>query len=81
MRGVLHAQDLHKCVSIVTLKDQLSSVTLSHRNTNGGELFTPCLCKEYWEKAQEIVRVEHVDVREGGQAIIGDVTHHGGGRA
>lgn len=35
--------------------------------------------KKYRAKAQQIVRVERVDVREGGQAIVGDVTHHGGG--
>ena len=34
--------------------------------------------KTYRAKAQQIVRVERVDVREGGQAIVGDVTHHGG---
>ncbi|MCF7700936.1 hypothetical protein [Loktanella sp. M215] len=34
--------------------------------------------KKYRAKAQQIVRVERVDVREGGQAIVGDVTHHGG---
>jgi hypothetical protein len=36
--------------------------------------------KKYRAKAQQIVRVERVDVREGGQAIVGDVTHHGGGQ-
>jgi hypothetical protein len=35
--------------------------------------------KKYRAKAQQIVRVERVDVREGGQAIIGDVTHQAGG--
>lgn len=34
--------------------------------------------KKYRAKAQQIVRVERVDVREGGQAIVGDVTHYGG---
>jgi hypothetical protein len=36
--------------------------------------------KKYRAKAQQIVRVERVDVREGGQAIVGDVTHYGGGQ-
>jgi hypothetical protein len=35
--------------------------------------------KKYRAKAQQIVRVERVDVREGGQAIVGDVTHQTGG--
>jgi energy-converting hydrogenase Eha subunit H len=35
--------------------------------------------KKYRAKAQQIVRVERVDVREGGQAIVGDVTHQAGG--
>lgn len=34
--------------------------------------------KRYRAKAQQTVRVERVEVREGGQAIIGDVTHTGG---
>lgn len=34
--------------------------------------------KRYRAKAQQIVRVERVEVREGGQAIVGDVTHHAG---
>ena len=36
--------------------------------------------KKYRAKAQQVVRVERVDVREGGQAIVGSVTHEGGGR-
>ena len=35
--------------------------------------------KKYRAKAQQVVRVERVDVREGGQAIVGSVTHEGGG--
>ncbi|MCV2892575.1 hypothetical protein [Lentibacter sp. XHP0401] len=35
--------------------------------------------KKYRAKAQQVVRVERVTVHEGGQAIVGDVTH--GGRA
>ena len=35
--------------------------------------------KKYRAKAQQTVRVERVTVNEGGQAIVGDVTH--GGRA
>ena len=35
--------------------------------------------KKYRAKAQQIVRVERVDVHEGGQAIVGDVTHQAGG--
>ena len=35
--------------------------------------------KKYRAKAQQTVRVERVTVHEGGQAIVGDVTH--GGRA
>lgn len=35
--------------------------------------------KKYRAKAQQTVRVERVDVREGGQAIVGDVMHHGRG--
>ncbi len=34
--------------------------------------------KKYRAKAQQIVRVERVEVREGGQAIVGNVTHHAG---
>lgn len=33
--------------------------------------------KKYKAKAQQIVRVERVDVRDGGQAIVGDVIHGG----
>lgn len=36
--------------------------------------------KKYRAKAQQVVRVERVEVREGGQAIVGSVTHEGGGR-
>ncbi|SFH37130.1 hypothetical protein SAMN04488020_11131 [Palleronia marisminoris] len=35
--------------------------------------------KKYRAKAQQLVRVERVTVNEGGQAIVGDVTHTGGG--
>jgi hypothetical protein len=35
--------------------------------------------KKYRAKAQQTVRVERVTVNEGGQAIVGDVTHGGGG--
>ena len=35
--------------------------------------------KKYRAKAQQTVRVERVTVNEGGQAIVGDVSH--GGRA
>jgi hypothetical protein len=35
--------------------------------------------KKYRSKAQQTVRVERVTVNEGGQAIVGDVTHGGGG--
>ena len=35
--------------------------------------------KKYRAKAQQLVRVERVTVNEGGQAIVGDVTHAGGG--
>lgn len=35
--------------------------------------------KKYRAKAQQVVRVERVTVNEGGQAIVGDVTHTGGG--
>jgi hypothetical protein len=35
--------------------------------------------KKYRAKAQQVVRVERVTVHEGGQAIVGDVQHHGGG--
>ena len=34
--------------------------------------------KKHRAKAQQIVRVERVTVNEGGQAIVGDVTHGGG---
>jgi hypothetical protein len=34
--------------------------------------------KKYRSKAQQTVRVERVTVNEGGQAIVGDVTHGGG---
>jgi hypothetical protein len=34
--------------------------------------------KKYRAKAQQTVRVERVTVNEGGQAIVGDVTHGGG---
>jgi hypothetical protein len=33
--------------------------------------------KKYRAKAQQTVRVERVTVHEGGQAIVGDVTHGG----
>ena len=33
--------------------------------------------KKYRAKAQQTVRVERVTVNEGGQAIVGDVTHGG----
>lgn len=36
--------------------------------------------KRYRAKAQQVVRVERVTVNEGGQAIVGDVTHGGEGR-
>ena len=35
--------------------------------------------KKYRAKAQQIVRVERVEVKEGGQAIVGDVSYKGGG--
>jgi hypothetical protein len=35
--------------------------------------------KKYRAKAQQTVRVERVTVNEGGQAIVGDVTHGGRG--
>ena len=35
--------------------------------------------KKYRSKAQQTVRVERVTVNEGGQAIVGDVTHGGEG--
>lgn len=35
--------------------------------------------KKYRAKAQQVVRVERVTVNEGGQAIVGDVTHGGSG--
>ena len=35
--------------------------------------------KRYRAKAQQTVRVEHVTVNEGGQAIVGPVSHEGGG--
>jgi hypothetical protein len=35
--------------------------------------------KKYRSKAQQTVRVERVTVNEGGQAIVGDVTHGGRG--
>ena len=35
--------------------------------------------KKYRAKAQQTVRVERVTVNEGGQAIVGDVTHGGEG--
>ncbi|MGC1506420.1 MAG: hypothetical protein WA782_20065 [Sulfitobacter sp.] len=34
--------------------------------------------KRYRAKAQQLVRVERVTVNEGGQAIVGDVSHTGG---
>ncbi len=34
--------------------------------------------KKYRAKAQQVVRVERVTVNEGGQAIVGDVSHSGG---
>ncbi|MDF2233029.1 hypothetical protein P2H44_10740 [Albimonas sp. CAU 1670] len=34
--------------------------------------------KKYRAKAQQVVRVERVTVNDGGQAIVGDVTHSGG---
>jgi hypothetical protein len=34
--------------------------------------------KKYRAKAQQTVRVERVTVNEGGQAVVGDVTHGGG---
>jgi len=37
--------------------------------------------KRYRAKAQQTVRVERVTVREGGQAIVGSVSHEGGGNA
>ncbi len=33
--------------------------------------------KKHRAKAQQVVRVERVDVHDGGQAIVGDVTHGG----
>ena len=33
--------------------------------------------KRYRTKAQQTVRVERVNVNEGGQAVVGDVTHGG----
>ena len=36
--------------------------------------------KKYRAKAQQVVRVERVTVNEGGQAIVGDVSHTEGGR-
>ncbi|MBT51891.1 MAG: hypothetical protein CMF72_00420 [Mameliella sp.] len=35
--------------------------------------------KKHRAKAQQVVRVERVTVHEGGQAIVGDVRHGGGG--
>lgn len=35
--------------------------------------------KAYRSKGQQVVRVERVVVNEGGQAIVGDVSHQGGG--
>jgi len=35
--------------------------------------------KKYRAKAQQVVRVERVTVHEGGQAIVGDVSHGGEG--
>lgn len=35
--------------------------------------------KKYRAKAQQTVRVERVEVRDGGQAVVGDVTYQGGG--
>jgi hypothetical protein len=35
--------------------------------------------KRYRAKAQQTVRVERVTVNEGGQAIVGPVSHEGGG--
>jgi hypothetical protein len=37
--------------------------------------------KRYRAKAQQTVRVERVTVHEGGQAIVGSVSHEGGGNA
>jgi hypothetical protein len=34
--------------------------------------------KKYRAKASQTVRVERVEVREGGQAIVGDITHNAG---
>ena len=36
--------------------------------------------KKYRSKAQQVVRVERVDVHDGGQAIVGQVDHKGGSR-
>ena len=35
--------------------------------------------KKYRAKAQQVVRVERVEVKDGGQAVVGSLTHHGGG--
>lgn len=35
--------------------------------------------KRYRSSGEQVVRVEHVDVHAGGQAIVGAVTHQGGG--
>lgn len=35
--------------------------------------------KKYRAKAQQVVRVERVEVKDGGQAVVGSVTHQGGG--
>lgn len=36
--------------------------------------------KRYRSKAQQVVRVERVTVEDGGQAIVGPVSHEGGGQ-
>jgi hypothetical protein len=36
--------------------------------------------KKYRAKAQQVVRVERVEVNEGGQAIVGDVSYRRGER-
>jgi hypothetical protein len=35
--------------------------------------------KRYRSRGDQTVRVEHVTVNEGGQAIVGNVAHRGGG--
>ena len=35
--------------------------------------------KKYRAKAQQVVRVETVEVKDGGQAVVGSVAHQGGG--